>query len=162
METTDTNQQSGNQNTNSDSDGGFAVPADDPRNTRNRGGLAADAGTVIGGSSGDSAGPGPANMGTTGADLANTDPEHDLGARGTGGANSGQLDVSSVSSISMADAQSGPPGVGPVEGSQSGAVAPRVEMSDVGLVDLNTTDVTADAGDGTMGARVEDADGNPL
>lgn len=43
----------------------------------------------------------------------------------------------------MVALDSGLPGVGPVEGSQSGAVAPRVEMTDIGLVDLNTTDLGA-------------------
>jgi hypothetical protein len=42
----------------------------------------------------------------------------------------------------MAAPDSGPPGAGPVEGSQSGATAPRVEMTDIGLVDVNTTDVS--------------------
>lgn len=141
-------------------DGGFAVPSDDPRNTHNRGGLAS-----LSGNTDENTAPGPANMGTTGADLAQTDPQHDLGAVGTGGANSSQIDVSSASSTSLADAETGPPGVGPVEGSRSGVVAPHVEMTDIGLVDLNSADMSvpsAEEDDGTLGARVEDADGNLL
>jgi len=141
---------------------------DDPRRTDNRGGLeaiiekgeeAADAGP-------DGArrtDPGSADAGMTGADPANTD--HDLGAAGTGGgdssaANTGRLDMSTVGAVAP---NSDPAGAGPVEGSRSGAVAPKVEVSDIGLMDLNTADMSLpeDESEGG-GARVDDADGNPL
>jgi hypothetical protein len=52
-------------------------------------------------------------------------------------------------------------GVGPTEGSAAGATAPRVEMTDVGLVDVNAADMSL-PDDGTTGARAEDENGNVL
>lgn len=136
----------------------FDLPPDDPRRTDNRGGLDATitspdedpphGGTTIGG----------ADVGTTDADLSQV--EDDAGAALSGKSNSGQIDAGTRGMVMPDD---GPPAAGPVEGSATGATAPRIEMTDIGLVDLNSADMgVVEDEKGSMGARVEDADGNPL
>ena len=129
---------------------GFEMSEDDPRRTDNRGGLEATLPTPEGFSAPpqptanergeDPGGAGNAD-GTTGADMSRPKlgASDDVGAAGSGTANSGQVNMGTTG---MAAPDAGPPGAGPVEGSQSGAVAPREEMTDVGLVDVNTTDVS--------------------
>ena len=147
-EATNTNQGQG-----LDTDTGFDVPKDDPRRTENRGGLEAVSGvdgsnpgeapTGVGATGHVKLGASRHSIGTTDADLSNTD--HDAGAQGTGASNPGQVNLGTTS---MAAPDTGPAGVGPVEGSASGATAPKVEITDVGLADVNAADmsVTGDAG----------------
>ncbi|HEX8234429.1 MAG TPA: hypothetical protein VF600_00585 [Abditibacteriaceae bacterium] len=141
----------------------FAVAPDDPRSTQVRGGLEADLGGVNDHPTEvNAAGEGAANLGTTSADLSAT--QDDAGAVGTGAgtANSGQLTMNTTGLFAP---HSGPPGVGPVEGSRTGIEAPQVEMTDIGLVDVNMVDMSVTGDDDNIqggGARVEDEDGNPL
>jgi hypothetical protein len=83
---------------------------------------------------------GASNAGTTGADVAHIND--DLGAVDTGergqGSGFGQVDLDTTSLFAS---DRGPAGAGPVEGSASGATAPRLEMTDIGLVDLNVVDI---------------------
>ncbi len=141
----------------------FAIAPDDPRSTQVRGGLEADLGGVNDHPTEvNAAGEGAADLGTTSADLGAT--QDDVGAVGTGAgtAGSGQL---SMNTTGLFAPHSGPPGVGPVEGSRTGIEAPQVEMTDIGLVDVNMVDMSVTEDDENIqggGARVEDADGNPL
>jgi len=147
----------------------FAISPDDPRSTQSRGGLGADiSGVADTPTEVSAAGEGPADLGTTGTttshsfeDVGATD---DVGAlsTGVGTANSGQL---TTNTTGLWHSHSGPPGVGPTEGSASGATSPQVEMTDIGLVDVNMVDMSVTEDDDTIqggGARVEDAEGNPL
>jgi hypothetical protein len=141
----------------------FAVAPDDPRSTHVRGGLNADTGGVTDKPTEvTAAGEGAADLGTTHADAANVQDEVGAGGTGAGTANSGQLTMNTTGLFAP---HSGPPGVGPVEGSRTGVEAPQVEMTDVGLVDINATDMSVTGDDDHLqggGARVEDEDGNPL
>lgn len=135
----------------------FALDPDDPRTVENRGGLEAVAGgEPTGHSVSGNTGAGGADVGITGANVEDTD--EDRGAAGTGQADGGQLGLSTTG---LVFGDSAPAGAGPTEGSASGAHAPRVEMTDVGLADVNEADMSL-PGDGTAGARVEDDEGNPL
>jgi hypothetical protein len=132
----------------------FQLDANDPRRTDNRGGLEATFPTPEGASApsantDDRIAP---DEGTTGANVSAVETTHDVGASGTGQASSGQLNMGTTG---MAAPDSGPPGVGPVEGSQSGATAPKVEMTDIGLMDVNTTDI------GVLGEPTDGADDVP-
>ena len=147
--------QSGGGQNHEDSDATFELPADDPRRTDNRGGLDTVIGASGEGTSGSGIAPGAAAMGTTGANVANVNVDDDVGATRTGQSNSGQLNLNTTGMFV--------PDTGPVEGSASGAVAPKVEMTDVGLVDVNAVDMSLpDDEEAGAGARVEDEDGNPL
>lgn len=136
----------------------FELAPDDPRRSDNRGGLENIIGEARQGSTAGTNGQqydgGGGAVGTTGAAAGVVDD--DAGARGTGRSNSGQVDLSTTGMVAP---DTGPAEAGPIEGSASGATAPKVEMTDVGLVDVNAADMSP-PGDG--GARVEDADGNPL
>jgi hypothetical protein len=141
----------------------FAIAADDPRSTQSRGGLAADiSGAADVPTEVSAAGEGAADLAITHADMSAV--QDDAGAGGTGGgtATSGQI---TTNTTGLFASHSGPPGVGPVEGSRSGISAPEVEMTDVGLMDVNAVDMSVTGDDETTqggGARVEDKDGNPL
>jgi hypothetical protein len=138
-------------------DGGFELDPNDARSVRQRGGIAADtnpprepapdAGEADGGT-----------LGTTEADIGNS--AHDVGATSSGRVNSSQV---APGTTGILGSDFGPPAAGPVDGSASGASAPQVEMSDVGLVDLSVADMSPP---GTGGpddnAQVNDKDGNPL
>ena len=116
----------------------FSLDEDDPRRTDNRGGLEA---TLSGETTPAGDDVGASALGTTGADMNNPKlgAADDVGAAGSGTAGSGRVDMSTTG---MAAPDAGPPGAGPVEGSASGATPPRVEVTDIGLVDVNTTDVS--------------------
>lgn len=137
----------------------FEIEENDPRHTENRGGLEATLPTPEGASAppADRDERDASDAGTTGADMNSprSGGNHDTGAGGTAHAGSGQLNMGTTG---MAAPDAAPPGAGPVEGSQSGAVAPRVEMTDVGLVDLNETDLGTlgepTAGEDDVNARV--------
>ena len=138
-------------------DATFELAPDDPRRSDNRGGLeniiseATEGSTA--GTNGEQYDGGGGDVGTTGINA--THVEDAVGATGTGRSNSGQVDLSTTG---MAAPDTGPAAAGPVEGSASGATAPRVEMTDIGLVDVNSADMSQPDG----GARVEDKDGNPM
>lgn len=141
-----------NQNNDQQTSGAtFQLDENDPRRTDNRGGLEATLPTPEGASapSANTDDRIAADAGTTGADVSQTEETHDVGASGSGTANSGQINMSTTG---MAAPDNGPPGVGPVEGSQSGATAPKVEMTDIGLMDVNTTDI------GVLGEPTDGAD----
>src|SRR4028119_1719255 len=109
----------------------FAIAPDDPRSTQVRGGLEADLGGVNDHPTEvNAAGEGAADLGTTSADVANV--QDDAGAVGTGAgtAGSGQLTMNTTGLFAP---HSGPPGVGPVEGSRSGIEAPQADRNAAGL-----------------------------
>ncbi len=116
----------------------FSLEEDDPRRTDNRGGLEA---TLPGGATPEPDDVGASALGTTGADMSRPKlgGADDVGATQSGAAGTGRVDMSTTG---MAAPDAAPPGAGPVEGSASGATPPRVEVTDVGLVDVNTTDVS--------------------
>jgi hypothetical protein len=130
--------------------------ADDPRRTDQRGGLAATLGGPDGQES-NGAGPGRDDLGTTDAAARYTGDS--TGAAGSGRSNNGQVDLSTTGMVAP---DSGPAATGPVEGGRSGATEVEVEMTDVGLVDVNSADNTLPGEAGDEGARVEDAAGNLL
>jgi hypothetical protein len=139
----------------------FELGADDPRSTENRGGLESIVGEVREGSTAGTNGRqydgGGGDVGTTGAGAGEVDDA--VGARGTGSSNRGQVDLSTTGMVAP---DSGPAEAGPIQGSASGATAPRVEMTDIGLVDVNVADMSPPGDGPDDGARVEDEDGNPL
>lgn len=120
----------------------FELDADDPRRTDNRGGLEATQPTNEGATAPSNQDDSPiaSDDGTTSADVSKTGPvaAHDVGAN-SGTIQSGKLDMQTTGLVSAND---GVPGVGPREGSQSGASAPQVEVTDIGLIDVNSTDVS--------------------
>lgn len=120
----------------------FQLDADDPRRTDNRGGLEATQPTNEGaaGESSPAKDSIASDDGITGADVSKTGPTeaHNVGAT-VGSSQQGQMDMSTTGMVAPKFA---PPGVGPVEGSQSGANAPQVEVTDIGLMDVNSTDVS--------------------
>jgi hypothetical protein len=83
---------------------------------------------------------GASDAGTTAATV--TQVEDDLGAADTGergqGSGFGQVDLDTTGLFAS---DRGPTGAGPVEGSRSGVTAPKLEMTDVGLVDVNAVDI---------------------
>src|SRR5688500_5930980 len=93
----------------------FQLDENDPRRTDNRGGLEATLPTPEGASapSANTDERIASDAGTTGADVSATADNHDVGAAGSGTANSGQINMGTTG---MAAPDSGPPGVGPVEG----------------------------------------------
>jgi hypothetical protein len=104
---------------------------------------------------------GAADAGTSGAAVTQTEDE--LGAVDTGergqGSGFGAVDLSTTGAVAL---DRGPAGAGPVEGSASGATAPKLEMTDVGLVDVSVVDVSTlaeptDAPDAPGNARAEAA-----
>lgn len=126
-------------------DATFALAPDDPRRTENRGGLDAiiDAGATAAGAPGthDIEDEGPMT-GATGGNAA--DATHDLGATDTGetgGGTGGGPVERNTTGLAMTDA--GPAAAGPIEGSASGATVPKIEMTDIGLVDVNQADMNA-------------------
>jgi len=137
-----------------DEETGFELGADDPGRSSNRGRLQAD---ISGDTAPSGAGRGADDAGTTGAGPRRTGD--DVGATGSGRSTSSQLDLGTGG---MVASDSGPAAAGPVEGGRSGATAPRVEVSDVGLVDAAVADITPPAEDATGGGRVEDENGNLL
>ncbi|HEY0076174.1 MAG TPA: hypothetical protein VGB77_18880 [Abditibacteriaceae bacterium] len=151
MSKQDNNAQSTEQNAEQSTGATFQLDENDPRRTDNRGGLDAVFPTPEGASapSANTDDRIASDAGTTGADLSEVETTHDVGASGSGTANSGQVNIGTTG---MAAPDSGPPGVGPVEGSQSGATAPKVEMTDIGLMDVNTTDI------GVLGEPTDGAD----
>ena len=142
---------------------GFEMASDDPRSVNQRGGLEAVMER--------SAEPlsyeptakdmGPADMGTTGGDF---DPKY-VGAGApsadTTAVDSGIVDLNTTGAFGSG---AEPPGVGPSE-SVIGTRAPQLEMTDVGLVDIASTDMSVTGDDENRrggGARVDGADGQPL
>lgn len=144
MSNQNSSEQSNDQTNNQTTGATFQLDQNDPRRTDNRGGLEATMPTPEGASApstnNDSDDRIASDAGTTGADVSKTTDNRDVGAAGSGTANSGQINTGTTG---MAAPDSGPPGVGPVEGSQSGATAPKVEMTDIGLMDVNATDIGA-------------------
>lgn len=120
----------------------FALDADDPRRTDNRGGLEGTQPTNEGASATSAHDDNPiaSDDGITSANVSKAGPTaaHDVGAN-SGAADSGNLNMNTTGMVAPKD---GLPGVGPVEGSQSGASAPQVEVTDIGLMDVNATDVS--------------------
>ena len=150
------------ENTQHNSGTGFDLPPDDPRRTENRGGLDADLGSAGEVQPGHGAGAlGPADIGTTQARGIEND---DIGARSTGESTATGDQVNMGTTGAMATTY-GPPGVGPVEGSATGIVAPQVEYTDLGPVDVAVTDMSVTQDDehqGSGGARVNNENGEPL
>lgn len=135
----------------------FALDPGDERTIENRGGIeAVVSGTAEGRPAAGATTEGGRDVGITGANVEETD--EDRGAAGTGMADGGQ---SGLSTTGLVFGDSAPAGAGPTEGSVSGTAAPRVEMTDVGVADMNSAAMSL-PDDGTAGARVEDEDGSPL
>ena len=143
---------------------GFDLPADDPRRLENRQGVRefAESSAEPMSHEMNAAELGPAADGTTGVA---TPQAHDVGAGGVV-VSSVAEDSVSYNTTGLLGTGSGPAGVGPIEGSASGApvTAPQVEITDVGAVDMSVAgpDFLAGQEDGTMGARVENENGEPL
>ncbi len=143
-------------------DSGFELPADDPRRTDNRGGLE---NIINQGEDAYEAGQASLNeRDTTGAGntgVLEGDAPGGVGAGGSGAGSPGQIQPHT----NIHAPKTGPIGAGEVEGGRSGATEPQVEMTDIGLVDVNMVDMSVTEDDDNIqggGARVEDADGNPL
>lgn len=142
---------------------GFEMAPDDPRSVNRRGGLEAviERGTEKLSSEPSAKDMGPAAAGTTGGDF---DPKY-AGA-GAPSADTTAVDSGIVELNTTGAFGSGaePPGVGPSE-SIIGTRAPQLEMTDVGLIDIASTDMSVTGDDEhrqSGGARVEGADGQPL
>ncbi|HVF84509.1 MAG TPA: hypothetical protein VM821_00895 [Abditibacteriaceae bacterium] len=142
---------------------GFEMAPDDPRSVNRRGGLEAVMERSAEPMSHEPTAKdmGPADMGTTGGDF---DPKY-VGAGATG-ANTTDVDsgIVNLNTTGSFGSSSEPPGVGPSE-SIIGTRAPQLEMTDVGLVDLASTDMSVTGDDENQqggGARVDGADGQPL
>ncbi|MDF2441586.1 MAG: hypothetical protein JWN98_2570 [Abditibacteriota bacterium] len=150
-------------------DAGFEMADDDPRRTDNRGGLAAivDAGETASEENAADQGrdvSGAGNLGTQQSEVAVGSGVSSAG----GAADTGQSTVSNqidASATRLHAPKTGVPGVGELDSYASGATAPQVEMTDIGLVDVNSADMSVTGNDDTNAsgdARVEGADGQPL
>lgn len=142
---------------------GFEMAPDDPRSVNRRGGLEAVMERSAEPMSHEPTAEemGPADAGITSGDF---DPKY-AGAGATGASttdvDSGIVNLNTTGSFGSS---SQPPGVGPSE-SVIGTRAPQLEMTDVGLVDIASTDMSVTGDDENLqggGARVEGEDGQPL
>lgn len=146
-----------------DSDIGFEMAPDDPRSVNRRGGLEAvvECSTEKLDYEPTAQEQGPADAGITGGDF-----EAKYVGAGSTGADTTSVDsgIVNLNTTGEMGSMSEPPGVGPSE-SIIGTRAPRIEMTDVGLVDVAMTDMSVTGDDENQqsgGARVEDKNGNVL
>ncbi len=142
---------------------GFEMSEDDPRSVNNRGGIEAIAERSTEKLSYEPTAKdlGPAADGTTGGDF---DPKY-VGA-GSSGADTTTVDsgIVNLNTAGELGSMAEPPGVGPSE-SVIGTRSTQLEMTDVGLVDVASTDMSVTGDDdhqASGGARVEDENGNLL